>query len=84
MLPFPSACLLCLLCHHPQGEEYAVQKVLSHYQSDLRAVFLYYAQLDASFAEHWPPSLTFSTFMLYCKDSQTSGVCARLSLTHHG
>jgi hypothetical protein len=28
-----------------QGEQYAVQKILSHYASDLRAVFLHYAQV---------------------------------------
>ncbi len=50
-----------------------MQKVLSSYTSELRAVFLHYAQLDASFAEHWPPSLAFSQWMLFCKDSQTSG-----------
>jgi hypothetical protein len=30
---------------NPFGESYAVQKVLNHYHSDLRAVFLYYAQV---------------------------------------
>ncbi|GAX78783.1 hypothetical protein CEUSTIGMA_g6220.t1 [Chlamydomonas eustigma] len=57
---------------NPTGEQYAVQKILSHYTSDLRAVFLHYAQLDSTFTEHWPPSLTFSQWMLYCKDSRTS------------
>ncbi|GIL72118.1 hypothetical protein Vretimale_492 [Volvox reticuliferus] len=30
---------------NPFGESYAVQKVLNHYHGDLRAVFLYYAQV---------------------------------------
>ena len=67
-----SSCLLAspLLS---QGEQYAVQKLLAQHTSDLRAVFLHYSQLDAGFAEHWPPSLAFSQFMLYCKDTGTSG-----------
>ncbi|KAG1675152.1 hypothetical protein FOA52_003375 [Chlamydomonas sp. UWO 241] len=57
---------------NPAGEQYATQKVLSHYTSDLRSVFLHYVQLDASAVKHWPPSMTFAQWMLYCKDSQTS------------
>ena len=56
-----------------QGEQYAVQKVLAHYTSDLRAIFLHYSQLDSSFTDSWPPSLTYGQWMLYCKDTQTSG-----------
>lgn len=52
---------------NPLGEQYAVQKVLSQYNPQLRAVFLYYAQLDDTFTQHWPPSLAFQQFMLFCK-----------------
>ncbi len=34
-----------LLQANPLGEQYALHKVLHHYHSDLRAVFLYYAQV---------------------------------------
>ena len=63
---------------HPfllQGEQYAVQKVLAHYTSDLRAIFLHYSQLDSTFTDSWPPSLTYGQWMLLCKDTQTSGGC---------
>lgn len=52
---------------NPLGEQYAVQKVLSQYNPQLRAVFLYYAQLEDNFTQHWPPSLAFQQFMLFCK-----------------
>jgi len=61
---------------NPTGEQYAVQKVLFHYHADLRSVFLYYAQLDNTFTDHWPPSLSFAQWMLFCKDSQTSDIRA--------
>ncbi|EFJ52451.1 hypothetical protein VOLCADRAFT_115928, partial [Volvox carteri f. nagariensis] len=57
---------------NPFGESYAVQKVLNHYHGDLRAVFLYYAQLENNFAAYWPPSLAFQQWMLFCKETETS------------
>ena len=56
-----------------QGEQYAVQKMLAHYTSDIRAVFLHYCQLDSKFTEHWPPSMGLAQWNLYCKDTGTSG-----------
>ncbi|GLI64110.1 hypothetical protein VaNZ11_007285 [Volvox africanus] len=57
---------------NPFGESYAVQKVLNHYHGDLRAVFLYYAQLENNFAAYWPPSMAFQQWMLFCKETETS------------
>ncbi|GLC34566.1 hypothetical protein PLESTB_001247700 [Pleodorina starrii] len=57
---------------NPFGESYAVQKVLNHYHGDLRAVFLYYAQLENNFAAYWPPGLAFQQWMLFCKETETS------------
>lgn len=51
-------------------------QVLNHYHSDLRAVFLFYTQLEQSFTEHWPPSMTFPQWMLFCKDTETSDIRA--------
>ncbi|MEW5310692.1 MAG: hypothetical protein WDW38_002463 [Sanguina aurantia] len=58
--------------NNPHGETYAVQKVLAHYYADLRAVFLHYTQLQATFASHWPPSLGFAQLMLFCRDTETT------------
>ncbi|KXZ44324.1 hypothetical protein GPECTOR_69g417 [Gonium pectorale] len=57
---------------NPFGESYAVQKVLTHYHGDLRAVFLYYAQLENNFAAYWPPGLAFQQWMLFCKETETA------------
>ena len=35
-------------------------------------MFLFYAQLG-DFTSHWPPSMGFTQWMLFCKDSETSG-----------
>eukprot|EP00798_Chlamydomonas_sp_ICE-L_P029287 gene29288-12531_t len=37
---------------NPTGEMYAVQKVMVHYHSDMRAVFLFYSQLECNFTDH--------------------------------
>ncbi len=47
-------------------------QIFQHYATDLRAVFLFYCQLEQSFADHWPPSMGFPHWMLFCKDSETS------------
>lgn len=57
---------------NPQGEQYSLQKVLQTYHGELRSVFLYYSQLESSFTDHWPPSMTFNQWMLFCKDSEAS------------
>eukprot|EP00198_Chlamydomonas_reinhardtii_P012642 XP_001701979.1 predicted protein [Chlamydomonas reinhardtii] len=57
---------------NPFGESYSVQKVLHHYHGDLRAVFLYYAQLENNFAAYWPPGMPFQQWMLFCKETETS------------
>jgi len=59
---------------NPAGEQYAVQKTLNHYHANLRAVFLFYTQLEATFVHHWPPHLTFAQWMMFCKDSETSDI----------
>ncbi|KAG2428600.1 hypothetical protein HYH02_014302 [Chlamydomonas schloesseri] len=57
---------------NPFGESYSVQKVLHHYHGDLRAVFLFYAQLENNFAAYWPPGMPFQQWMLFCKETETS------------
>jgi hypothetical protein len=42
-------------------------QILQHYHSDLRSVFLYYSQLEKTFTDYWPPSMTFAQWMLFCK-----------------
>ncbi|KAL6756783.1 hypothetical protein V8C86DRAFT_2641239 [Haematococcus lacustris] len=61
---------------NPTGEQYAMQKILQHYHVDLRSVFLFYTQLEHNFTDHWPPSLKFAQWMLFCKDSETSDIRA--------
>jgi hypothetical protein len=56
-----------------QGEQYAVQKALAGFTSDIRAVFLHYCQLDPRFAENWPPTMALAQWNLYCRDTGTSG-----------
>lgn len=54
------------------GERYAVQKVLQTHHSDLRSVFLYYTQLDATFANHWPPAMHQHQFFAFARDTETA------------
>lgn len=62
---------------NPTGERYAVQKVLHTHSTELRAAFLYYCQLDASFAETWPPRMHQQQWFAFCKDTDTAGAWER-------
>jgi len=48
--------------HHPQ--------ILGSFHGSLRAVFLFYVQLESSFTHHWPPHLTFAQVRAECATAQ--------------
>jgi hypothetical protein len=49
-----------LKLHSTYTHSTQLTQILNHYHSNLRAVFLFYAQLEATFTHHWPPHLTFA------------------------
>jgi hypothetical protein len=57
---------------NPAGERYAVQKVVVSHSQELRSTFLFYCQLDSSFAQHWPPSMMQHQYLAFCRDSETA------------
>jgi len=57
----------------PTVERFAVQRVLQTHQAELRAVFLFYVQLDATFTKHWPPCMHSHQWFAFCRDSETAG-----------
>lgn len=63
----------------PEGERYALAKVMQTYEEGLRAVFTYYCQLMSSCMKHWPPRMSRESWILFCKDSEISGKQKRCS-----
>ena len=61
---------------NPYGERYTLQMVLGGAVDLLRAVFLHYAQLEASFTASWPPALSLAQFMALAKDTETTDTSA--------
>jgi hypothetical protein len=61
---------------NPYGERYTLQMVLAGSVDMLRAVFLHYSQLEASFTAHWPPVMSLAQFMALCKDTDTTDTSA--------
>ena len=57
---------------NPVGERYAVSKVVQAHNTELRASFLYYCQLDSSFSDHWPPTMHQHQWFAFCQDSATA------------
>ncbi|GAB4823315.1 hypothetical protein N2152v2_010361 [Parachlorella kessleri] len=52
----------------PDGERYALAKVLHTCQGDLHAIFLYYCLIDTTFTRYWPPQLTMTGWMAFVKE----------------
>eukprot|EP00892_Ulva_mutabilis_P008086 jgi/Ulvmu1/564/UM001_0572.1 len=57
---------------NPGGERYALQKTIQTHSTALRSTFLYYCQLDTSFANHWPPAMHQHQWLAFCRDSETA------------
>lgn len=61
---------------NPEGEKYALQKVLATHSANLRAVFLHYVQLEGvgggAMKRIWPPAMSYGQWMLFCKETQTA------------
>lgn len=57
---------------NPGGERYALQKTIQTHNATLRSTFLYYCQLDTSFANHWPPAMHQHQWLAFCRDSETA------------
>lgn len=58
---------------NPDGERYALVKILETNHGGLRAAFLHYSQLDQSFTDHWPPCLTLDGWEEFYRDAGVSG-----------
>lgn len=57
---------------NPSGERYALLKTIQTHSAPLRSTFLYYCQLDTSFANHWPPAMQQHQWLAFCRDSETA------------
>lgn len=57
---------------NPSGERYALHKTIQTHSAALRSTFLYYCQLDTSFANHWPPAMLQHQWLAFCRDSETA------------
>lgn len=57
----------------PEGERYALTKILQTHEEQLRGVFMFYCQLGSACMKHWPPRLQWESWTIFCRDSEISG-----------